>query len=187
MVQHEREIERRVTVPGAFRVENDRAIRSDQQILGAEIAVHERTFARGRSGGNGEQAIVQIRIHVRRLDQIGIEADRMEQRVGREARGDVGASSGRGVQPAEHVADASGARCDDRALAELALPDRIPIRRKPLHREGPLGRVFRQHARGGTRSDVRGEPEPGGFESVPLDGREPVGGDLQLRQGTFDA
>ena len=45
----------------------------------------------------------------RRRDQVGLEPDRVEDGVGREARRDVGPVGGRGVDAAEHVAD-GGAR-----------------------------------------------------------------------------
>ena len=51
MIQAEREIERRITVSGGFRVKHDETILAFKNVLRADIAVHERTArARGARG-----------------------------------------------------------------------------------------------------------------------------------------
>ena len=78
-----------IAVPRAFGVEDHRAGRADQDVLRAEVAVHQHPPGARRRGDQRQQPRAEVRMRARGRHEIGVEPDRVEQRVGREARRDV--------------------------------------------------------------------------------------------------
>ena len=97
VVQAEREIERRVAVPGALGIEEDRPARPDQDVLRADVAVHE--GASGARGGLDQrvQRVGPVRMRPRARDQIRLEPDVVEDPIGGERRRDLAIVGGRGM------------------------------------------------------------------------------------------
>ena len=93
VVQHEREIERRIAVPCALGVEDHRTRGPDQQVLRAEIAVDQHALRGTRRLDERGEARREVGMRARGRDEIGLEPDRIEDVVGREPRGDVGRSA----------------------------------------------------------------------------------------------
>ena len=71
MVQAEGEIECRIAIAGRFGIENDRAIRTGKNVLGAEIAMHQGDAGTAQSVGDGTDAVRTVRMRFR-----GMSADK---------------------------------------------------------------------------------------------------------------
>ena len=90
MVEAEREIESRVAPPGAFGIEEHRTARANQDVLRADVAVHQR-----EPGGRGDcrrellQSRCKVRMHVCGRQQVRLEPDGMKDRVGGKARAQI--------------------------------------------------------------------------------------------------
>src|SRR5690606_23792073 len=74
MVQAESEVERRVAVPRALRVEAHRAARADEDVLRAHVAVHQAVTVTGCPVGNFEEAILQVQMPRSSGDEVRLEA-----------------------------------------------------------------------------------------------------------------
>src|SRR4051812_49879202 len=103
MVDDEREVERRIAEPRAFRVDDDRSMRADQDVLRAEVAVHEHAFGGCRGRHERIETGCVRRIELAGRDEVWIEPYRMEHGIGGEAPGDAGVVRRGGVDAAEDV------------------------------------------------------------------------------------
>jgi hypothetical protein len=79
-------VERRVAPPGAFGVDQHRPLRADQDVLRADVAVHQRDGVRLRRLHQRLDPRREVRVARRGREQVGLEADVEEDRVGRETR-----------------------------------------------------------------------------------------------------
>ena len=122
-------------------------------------------------------------------DEVRLEANRVEDRVGRKARGDVRPVGGRRVDAAQDVADRRRpCRRSTVPSAQQRLPDRIRVGRQPGHRERAGFRGPRPGSSGTAAGhDAAGDAHPFDLAAVALDRRPPVGGDLELGQRALDA
>ena len=127
MIQHERQVERRIAEPRAFGVENHRTHRTGKKILRAEIAVDQHAFGAARRFDQREKTRRQVRVGARGCDEIRLEPDREENVVGRKTRGKIGAIGSRAVDATEYVADRGRNRKIDRAVAQLRFPRRMAV------------------------------------------------------------
>jgi hypothetical protein len=187
VVEHEREIERRIPIPRALGVEEDRTLRPGQDVLRADIAMHEREIRPHQPAGQRVEPRHQVRMHAAGRDQVRLRADRKEDVIGGEALRDVVAARRRRMDPCELPADRLGGPRLDGAVAELRLPHRIALRRQVFHHE-PAGRlVLEQDARHRLRRDVPDHPQPFRLAVVALDRRAPVGFHLEPGQRLLDA
>ena len=187
VIQHEREIECRVAEPRTLGIDDHRAGGSAQDILRAEVAVNQRAFGVPRGLDQFPQPGRQLRACPSCRDQIGLEPDVVKDVVGREARGDIVAISGRRVNAAQRVADPGRLRRGYGSGREQHLPCWIAVGRKIFHGETTRLAVFAQDARRRRRRDRTGHSHPFGFPSIAADGRQPVRRDLELGQRPFDA
>ena len=186
MVEAEGDIEGRVSVPGAFGVEEDRAARADQNVLRRDVAVHEGLLAGERLARKPHQLLGDARVLLGRRLQIGLQADRMKNVVRREACGDRRVA-GRARMDRRDAAPDLGRRLRiDVAVAQLRLPHRIFFRREIGHGEQAGFRIMPEQFRDGIGDDAGRHLHPGRLVAVALDRRAPVGGDLELRQRTLD-
>ena len=120
-------------------------------------------------------------------DEVRVEADGVEQRVGGEPRRDVRPVGGCGVDAAEGVADAGRHVAGAFALRQNRLPDRVTLGRQPRHRERTGLRVLAQDRRDGGRDHGGGDAHPLDLVAAALDRNPPVGRHLEPRQRALDA
>src|SRR6185436_14569771 len=184
MVQAEGEVKRRVAVPSAFRIEKYRSVICDEDVLRADVAVHQTHLGISRAIDEGLKYLLKIAMRDPRRHEVRLEADRMEDGIGRETLGDLGAPGGRRMDRGERGADlrSEGGACV--ALSQALLPYR---QRQVLHGECACRIVGREDARRGAgRSFARGlEPEP--LVTVALDRRFPDLRDTQARERALHA
>ena len=187
MVEAEREIERRVAVPGAFGIEEDRPARPDQDVLRADVAVHQ--GAPGARGGldQGVQRLGAVRMRARARDQIRLEPDVVEDPVGRELRGDLRIVGGGGMDAHQAIADGAGDVRVGVAGAQVGLPQPVVGRVEIGHDQHARRRVLPEQLRHRLGHDRRRAAHPGRLVSVALDRREPVLLDPELGQRPLDA
>src|SRR5204863_4824525 len=84
MVQAERDVESRVAIPRALRVQEYRPLRTEQDVFRAHVTMHERETGMRGALAKRAQLGCEIRVPRRRRQQIWLEPDRMENRVGAE-------------------------------------------------------------------------------------------------------
>src|SRR5262249_43017016 len=135
VIEAERQVERRVAVPRALGVEEYRAVRTDKDVLRADVAVYQGEL--GVRGGLGEaaQRARAVRVTLRGREQVRLGGDGVEDVVVRKAPGDVAPPGGGGVHERDAAPDLGGERGIDAAVAELRLPHRVRLGREPRHRE----------------------------------------------------
>ena len=187
VVETEGEIKGRLAVPGAFRVDEQWPLRTDQDVFRADVAMHQRTFGRERGSGQCVQLRRQIGMHAAGRHQIGLEPDGVEGIVIIELGGDARAAGGGGVDGGEPLADCDRGRFAQHAVAQLALPVRIERRLEILHHEQPGVAVLRHEVRCCAGPDFLGRGEPPPFGVVALDRRFPDGGHLELGERALHA
>src|SRR5688572_21729050 len=108
MVQAEGEVEGRIAVPGAFRIEKHRSTRANEDVLRADVAVHEAQSGACRALHERLELRFKVAMGEAGGDQIGLEADGMEDRVGGKALGNLRTARGRRVDGGERGADLRG-------------------------------------------------------------------------------
>jgi hypothetical protein len=191
VVQAEREVESGVAVPGAFGIEDHRQRRADQDVLGADVAVHQRQL--GGQCGLGQSARA-CRAHVAgacgwsRSGRVRAGSGRRYV-VGRELlaqriiAGRARHAAGPGCWPPVRPSCSLGSGL---AAARLSRPGTTatrpgsPSRRRPAPRHAPLA--------GGTTpgrvSWAKADPVP--FMGVACHRRLPVAGHLEPGQRGLD-
>jgi len=156
----------------------------DEDVLRADVAVHQTHLGISRAIDEGLKYLLKIAMRDPRRHEVRLEADRMEDGIGRETLGDLGAPGGRRMDRGERGADlrSEGGACV--ALSQALLPYR---QRQVLHGECACRIVGREDARRGAgRSFARGlEPEP--LVTVALDRRFPDLRDTQARERALHA
>src|SRR6185436_3213242 len=170
VVQAERQVERRVAVPRAFRIEKYRSVICDEDVLRADVAVHQANLGIGRAVNEGLKYLLEIAMRPAGRYEVGLEADRMEDRVGSETRSDLGTPGGGGMDCGERGADLGGEGGACVALAQALLPYR---QRQVLHGEHAGGIVGREHARRGAGRGFARGLEPEALITIALDRRFP--------------
>lgn len=137
MIEAECKIEGWIAEPGAFGVDEDRAFGPDENVLRADIAMDDgQPGTRGRLG-EFFQRCGAIGMRPRRCQEIGFEAQGMEDRVGRELRRGGRRSRENAVDICQAPADFGCGLRDDMPLPQLLLPALIGLRRQILHGENP--------------------------------------------------
>ncbi len=137
MVQTERQIERGIAPPGALGIQEHWAILAAQNVLRADIAMHQGMAVALGFGHETMQGRREIGMRVGGRDQIGLQANIVENPIGREVGCNGGRGGGRRVDPHECLRDLRGELRVGVAIAQLRLPERIAVRRQELHRERP--------------------------------------------------
>ena len=155
MVEAEGEVEGRIAVPGAFRVEKDRPGGADQDVLRADIAM-DKGDARGEpSPRRAPRAGREVRMALGGGVEIGVEPDRPEDVSGVEVSGDrprrrrgMERGDARPTAPAKAGSISAGRSRPSR-------PGRRPAADSPWRR-GPLRGPGRGSRRRGRRTARRG-------------------------------
>ena len=153
VVQHERHVERGIAEPRAFGVEDHRSVGPDQEVLRTEVAMDEDALVGLRGADELGEPAGEVRMGAAGRDEVGLQPDRVEDRVGREARGDLRPVRGRRVDASERVADRGCGGDVDRPVAQQRLPDRVALGRQPRHRERRPVRILADDRRHGGRDD----------------------------------
>ena len=188
VIQHEREIERRVAVPRALGVEDHRARRADQQILRAEVAVDQHAL-RGSRG----------------LDE-RIEREARDRDARAPSHRDTARDEARGrAHPSGSArrcrADPPWRRESGRARRRLPRPSAdstMPVRSRSFQTgcvsggryaiaKHPLARSSPRIAGTAPGTIVAGDAHPLHLRAIALDRHAPIGGDLELGQRALDA
>src|SRR5688500_14034721 len=118
-------------------------------------------------------------------DEIGLEADGVEDGVGREEPRDVLPPGGRAVDGGERAADERRKSRVSDSLAQPLLPYRVQRRVEILHDEGVL--AAKQHLRHGTGRGLLRDAKPFVLVAVARHGRFPELRDAQPWQRALDA
>src|SRR6516162_3477756 len=108
VIEAEGEIEGGIPEPGAFRIDEDRALRSNQNVLWAEIAVNQGQLGARCRFSELLQSRGPVRMSLRGSQQVRLKADRMENRVGRKLRRRGRGSRKFAVNPHQASADFGG-------------------------------------------------------------------------------
>ncbi len=186
MIEAEGEVEGRIAPPGGLGVEKDWAIRADEDVLGANVAVDERQAGGGGPLDQGRQFSGHRRLTPARRQEVGVEPQRTEDVVGGEFLGDIAAASGGGVDPAQTVADRRGHGGIDLAGKQLPLPQGKSVRRQEGHGEDAKILVGGQDLGRAAGDDGLRRLEPAPFIERAADGRAPVITHPQLGDRAFD-
>ena len=186
MVEAEGQVERGVAVPGAFGVQKDRAIRSREDILRADVSVYE-SYARCEgSGGKVEQRSGRLRMASGGGFKVGFETDGVEDRPGGETCGNRGVARGFGVDRNQTPADLGREPQIDVAIAEAFFPDREQRRIEVLHGEEAGLVVTGEHGGSSAREYPRDHFQPVRFVAAARNGGPPFILDAQLSQSPLD-
>ena len=187
VIEAEREIERGIAPPGALGIEEHRSVRAAQDVLRADIAVHQRTLV---GLGGGDEVVKRRRevgMRAGGRDQIGLQADVVEDPVGGEVGRDRGIGGGGGVDA-------------HRACRRPGGESRIGMRRRAVasstvcscRAAGTAWRarpcfVETEQLRRGTGDGGVGALHPACLVAVALHRRLPVRRHAQLRQCALHA
>ena len=147
----------------------------------------QRSFGAPRSLDQLRQPRRVLRVRLSGRHEIRLEADVVEDAIGGELLGDIGAIGGCGVNAAQRIADAGGFTGIDSARREERFPRRKALGRKIFHGKATGFAVLAQHLRDRCRGDGAGDAHPLGFPSIAADRRPPICSDLQLGKRPFDA
>ena len=120
-------------------------------------------------------------------DQVGLDAQRIETVVGREAAGDVAVAGGRVMDHRQPLADQRRGDRIGMAVAQQRFPYRVQRRIEILHDEETMLRILADKPRHRFREDPPGDPEPRKFMMIAGDRRFPELRDLELRQRALQA
>ena len=189
VVEAEGEVESRIAVPGAFGVEEDRAVGARQECSSArrrrEPAPSWSPASRAKAP-SGDRA--DRRVPGRGRLEVGLEADRVEDVVGRRSAAAMAGSPAVAAWIAAMRRPTSAANADiDMAVAQLRLPDRVARRIEIAHREEAALPASWPRMRGTASGTMRpAVSHPGDLVAVALDRRPPIRRDLQLRQRALD-
>ncbi len=182
MIEAEGGVERRIAVPGAFGVEQHgmAVAPRHQNVLRADVAMHQRELGRLGLGEAGEDRARKPRLARREGAQIGVEPQRFEQVIGNERGGDSRIVEGCGVDAAQRVADAHRRMRVGVAGEQLRLPERVVLGRQIIEQQDAVGLIFAQHRGREAGHDGTGAPQPVGLVMVALERGLPVALDLEL-------
>src|SRR5260221_6660990 len=182
MVQAERDVEYRISIPRALGVEDDgMAIGAAyEDVFRAEIAVDERDRGGARGLETREYLACDLRMPGGGGPEIGIEAERVEQVVGREFGGDLRITERRAMDAADDLGDRPRGARINAARQEFGLPQRIFVRRQIRDERNATLPILAQHRRRGARDDGVGAFEPADLAVVALQRNAPLVGDAEL-------
>ena len=186
VVQAECHVERRIAEPRALRIDEHRPVRSDENVLRADVAVHEHAPRRGRASDQREEHVGELRMDARALDEIGLQPDRVEVVVGGEAMSEVRTVGRCGMDSAEHVADVIRYPRIDVASEQLRLPV-AKLRPEELHDEALRRIVLSNHARHGAGHNPADRAQVVDLRKHALDRDPPLLRDLEPGQRLLDA
>ena len=187
MIEAEGEIEGRVAVPGAFGIEEDRAMRPGHDVLGADVAMDQGQLRRRRPVGQSFELRGKRRVTPSGGAEIRLEPQRLEQRAGREHRRDCRIAGGGAVDRREPLADRGREAEIDAARHQLRLPQAVGRGVEPFHDEEHRLVVMGDDAWRRTRHPRRRHLVPLALVAIALDRREPVVLDGELRHRPLDA
>ena len=187
VVQAEGDVERGVAVPGALGVEKHRAAGPDEDVLGAHVAVHQGEPRLRRRRGEAGEARAQVGVPLGGGEQVGLEADGVEDAGGVEAVAQVPAAGGCAVNRREPGAHLARRRFVRVAPAELRLPQRVVGGIEETHDEAARPGVLGDQRRYPRRVDAGRLLHPRPFVAAPLDRDLPHRVDLEAGEGPLDA
>ncbi len=182
MIQAEGEIESRIPVPRALCVQKYGALGPDEDVLRAHVAVDHAHLRPGGALDKLVQARLQRGVAQAGGHEVGLEADGVEDVVGRKARRHAG---GCGMDRGERAAHFGGESLVRNAVAQQGFPHGIARRVEILHDKGAF--ALREHPRHGRRRSRACCAQPLVFEAVALDRRFPELRDAQPGQRALDA
>ncbi len=116
----------------------------------------------------------------RRRQQVGLQPDRLEDGVRREAARQLGAQGRAGMDADEAVGDGGRRRRLGLAVPQDVLPQPVVGRLEIAHHQGRGRHVDEQQLGHGLRHDAVDDAHPVRLVAVALDRGLPVGPDLQL-------
>ena len=187
MIEAKGKIKSGVAPPGAFRIQKHRPRWATQDILRADIAMHQRALAARGDSRDIFQNTRQIRMRAGGCQQIGFQADGVENLICRESFGQRGMQGGMGVDGCDAPPDFASESGIRMAIAQPRLPDRMILWRKECHGEATCRLILPQQLghRAGQSAIRFGQPAC--LINIAHNGRAPIGGDFQLGQCAFDA
>ena len=157
----------------------------DEDVLRADIAMHQRDGLRLRVAHQGLQLRRQVDMAFGRGQQIGLQPDVEEDRLAVEVRRQRGARRRMRMDAHQRAPHGTGSLDLCVAIAQLLLPQRMA--RQVVHGQHAQARMLAQHARRGARHGLGGHLHPAGLVAVAFDRRPPVGRHAQLGQGALGA
>ncbi len=187
MVEAEGQVEGRVADAGAFGIEEHRAVRPEQDILRADVAVDHRQASRRGAAAQRKQLRFEVRMPGGGGFEVGLQPDMLEYLGGRELRCDRFVTGRAGVDLAEPRTDVHRHFWVRAAVAQLGFPQFVFRGVEVFHRAEHRCVVVRDNPRRRARHEVVGDAVPGDLEAIALDRREPVGLDPELGQRPLDA
>src|SRR5215472_19276152 len=122
MVETEGKIERRIAEPRAFGVQENRTVPADENVLRADVPMHQRQIGGESQRGKLEQRSGNHWMATRRRFEIRLEPDRVKNVAGRKTPGDCDIRGGLRMNPGDTVPHGCGEFDIDIALAETLFP-----------------------------------------------------------------
>ena len=189
VVEAEGGIEGRIAIPGALGIEQHRVAVAprDEDVLGADVAVHQRDPRRRRLGQHRENGPGQARLARRERPQIGIEPQRIEQIVRREGGSGGRIVEGRGMDAAQRLGNGARRRRIGTPGQEFGLPEQEVTGLKKFEERDTVLTILAEHLWRGTGDDLPGPAQPGDLIVVAFERRLPVALDLEFGQRPLGA
>ena len=184
MVQAESQIKGRIAVPRALGVEEYRTVARDENVFRTDVAMHQAVLGSGGALRQPLQRGCEIGMPGGRGDEVGLEADGVEDGIGGEGRRDVGFAGGCGVDRGKAGANLGSERRIGAAFAQQRFPYWMV---QVLHGEKPRGVVPPEHARRGAGCGTTRGLHPLTLVAVALDRRLPHLRHAQARQRALHA
>jgi hypothetical protein len=133
------------------------------------------------------ESLRQVRMGACSGDQVWLKPDVVEDRISGKCRCDGRVRRGRRVDAHQSLRHLGGKRRVGIAIAQLRLPQRVPIRGQKLHGERSAGFVDTQQPWRRARDGSVGMPHPARLVAVALNRRLPIRRYAQLCQRALDA
>ena len=187
VVQAKSKIESRIAIARGLGIEENRPIGARENILGADIAMHQRDARTLKILRHSLDALGAIGVRRSGVEKIRLDAQRHEHFVMGKIRGNILPV---GAGPVNAGNRAPNRACEigiDMAVEQLGFPARVLRGLEIVHGEKMGCLVLGKDARNAARLDAARETEPVDLAVYALHRCQPFRGHPQARQGLLDA
>ncbi len=187
MVQAKCKIESRIAITGSLRIEKNRALAAHENILRADIAMHQRNARLPKIARHGLDARGTIRVRLGGVKQVRLDAQRHEHFIVRKLRGNLRPVCAGTMNISDGAPDSTCKIGIDMAFEQLGLPAGIIGGSEIVHREKMRRLILSQNMRNAAGLDIARETKPVHLAMYTFNRRQPFGGHTQARQGLLHA
>ncbi len=187
MVQTKRKIKSRIAITRGFGIQENRAIAAHKDILGTDIAMHQRNPRPPKILRHRLNACRAIGVRFGGVEKIRLDAQCHEHFVMSKLRGDILSVRTGAMDIADGAANRSCKFDIHMPFEQLGFPAGIFEGLKIIHRKKMCGLVFGEDTRNAAGLDAAREAKPIDLAMDTFHGRQPFGGHAQARQGLLHA